>query len=229
MGQFWWRRWSRRDCGWVGGSKKSKDGNGKRADRAKRLVFVTNLPIRLTRRCGRNEAWRLMCVMFVVFSDPEEPLWHVKRTEDCRSIATERAYDAVGTERFPKENLKRAVESVDSSAFLHSKTVLDVLPEQLTSNAPDSFLSIWRCSRWNGTTYFRKLRGDIWTSSLRKSDAIKKDEALYNIHDSEIPMSFLGLIQKNSGRTAACLIRNALVPYPVYFLRLSLNAKEESS
>lgn len=54
----------------------------------------------------------------------------------------------------------------------------------------------------------------------------RKTDALWNVDDSGISKSILGLIQVYSDKTATSLKYRALVAYPIYVVWLNLNVKQ---
>lgn len=66
--------------------------------------------------------------MFAVSFDAKELLWHVKIAEDGERLATVKTNDAISTERFQTETLRRTEGSSESSPVLHEKNILNLVP-----------------------------------------------------------------------------------------------------
>lgn len=72
-----------------------------------------------------------MDIVFDVSFDAKATCWHVKKVEDCKRLATDKSHDALIVKGLRKQELRRAGESLNSSALLYKKNIRIVLQKKM--------------------------------------------------------------------------------------------------
>lgn len=93
------------------------------------------LAVRLRRRDGRQEAQKLMSVMFDVSFDSKELFRNMRRAQDWDCLTTERTQNALTKEGIRKKKLRREGERPNADAVLYKQNVLNISWKQVLATA----------------------------------------------------------------------------------------------